>query len=89
MQPYWFALEFTFGQVIPGPAAEGNEALQKRIKHTVNELLGLNDKELCDDRMRDYDDYQQGELGWKRLCIESPFVAIEIERQGNRRPHDE
>lgn len=88
VKPHWFALEFTFGQVVPGPAAEGNADLQERIKNTANELLGLNEKALCDDRMRDHDDYQAKELGWKRLCIESPFVAIEIERQGKRHPDD-
>lgn len=85
VQRHWFALEFTFGQVVPGPAAEGDVALCKRIESTINELLRLNDRELCDDRMRDYDDYQQKQLGWERLCIESPFVAVEIERQGKRR----
>lgn len=88
VQPYWFALEFTFGQVVPGPAAEGNVALCERIDRTVKELLRLNEKGLCDDRMRDYDDYQRKQLGWERLCTESPFVAIEIERQGKRRQDD-
>jgi hypothetical protein len=88
VQPYWFALEFTFGQVVPGPAAEGDAALQERIKNTVNELLGLNEMALCNARMSDYDDYQKKQVGWERLCRESPFVAIEIERQGKRRRDD-
>ncbi len=85
VEPHWFALEFTFGQVIPGPAAEGNPDLEQRIKSTVNELLGLNEPELCSDRMRDHDDYLSGEIGWERLQRESPFVAAEIERQGKLR----
>ena len=85
VKPHWFALEFTFGQVIPGPAAEGDPVLTERITRTINELLGLNEPTLPEERMRDYEDYQSGEIGWKRLQIESPFVAAEIERQGKRR----
>lgn len=83
VQPGWFALEFTFGQVVPGPIAAADPVLRKRVEDTIRDL-GLN--EFAKDRVRDLEDYERGEVGIERLRVESPFVALELERQGRLRP---
>lgn len=83
VQPGWFALELTYGQVQPGPATTNDPALRARVVDTIDRL-GLNNSGLLTDRLRDIEDYERGEVGWDRLREESPFVAHEIERQGKR-----
>ena len=79
VQPGWFALELTFGQVIPGPATVGDPALRARIQHTID-ALRLNT--FWEERLRDIVAYADGNVSLRRLQEESPFVAHELVRQG-------
>lgn len=81
VKPGWFALELTFGQVVPGPATKGDAALFERVDATITEL-GLND--FADERLRDIEAYEEGGVSLGRLREESPFVASELVRQGRK-----
>lgn len=86
VKPGWFAIELTFGQVVPGPATEGDPALKLRVEATIEDL-GLND--FADDRLRDIEAYEACDVSLRRLHEESPFVAAELERQGRLHPEDQ
>lgn len=85
VQDGWFAIELTFGQVVPGPVAMADPALRDRVEHVITKL-GLN--EFAAERLRDIEAYESGDVSLKRLREESPFVAAEIARQGRLRPGD-
>lgn len=81
VKPGWFELEFTFGQIRPGPVARADERLKARVDTTID-VLGLNSSALVAARMRDISAYEDSQLRIRRLREESPFVADEIIRQG-------
>jgi 5-methylcytosine-specific restriction endonuclease McrA len=81
----WFAIELTLGQVVPGPAAAQDPALRKRVEDAIGDLR-LND--FADERVRDIEAYEAGDVPLRRLREESPFVAYEIVRQGRLHRED-
>jgi len=86
VQPGWFALELTYGQIKPGPATTGDAALRARVADTI-ERLGLND--FADARLRDIENYEAGDVSLRLLQEESPFVAYELVRQNHLRAEDQ
>lgn len=85
VQPGWFALDLTLGQVIAGPVAEQDPELKARVEDTISKLHLW---EFDGDRLQDITDYETGEIGYRRLCRESPFVAAELSRQGKLKHGD-
>jgi len=85
VEPGWFELEFTFGQVRPGASVSGVPELRAKVQETID-TLGLND--FADERLRDIEAYDSGEVRLRRLWEESPFVASELVRQGRLHAYD-
>jgi hypothetical protein len=75
----WFVLELSGLQVLPNPQLE--ETLQEQIRATIDRLR-LNVKECVDARAQFYDAYLEAELSFSLLEVWSPFVALELRRQG-------
>ncbi len=67
--------------VVPGEVALRDPAIKARVEETIQKLK-LNDVAFARDRRRDIEDFEQREIGMRRLREESPFVAAELERQG-------
>ena len=85
VEPGWFELELTFGQVRPGAGISGVPELRAKVQETID-TLGLND--FADERLRDIEAYDSGEVRLRRLWEESPFVASELVRQGRLHAYD-
>lgn len=75
----WFQLEFSGLQVLPAPELSPSDA--KAVQDTIDRL-NLNDQECRDARAEWYDEYRRGHVDFDFLKRRSPFVAIEVERQG-------
>lgn len=73
----WFQLELVGFQVLPDPTLK--HAIRERVQRTIDRL-GLNDFRRA--RERDAENYWSGEISWRVLSEESPFVAKELRRQG-------
>jgi hypothetical protein len=75
----WFRLEFSALQVVPDPdlPADTRDAVQATI-----DRLRLNDQEPRDARAEWYDEYRNRHVDLDFLRRHSPFVAMEMERQG-------
>lgn len=75
----WFILELLFLQVLPNPAL--SEARRGQIQATIDRLR-LNDKTCVRIRASYYNEYLGGQLSFPQLEKWSPFVAMELKRQG-------
>ncbi len=89
IQDGWFQLELVGFQV--NPNRKLSKPLQKRIQNTINRLQ-LNAPIQCRQRETDAEEYLIGSNNqpiplW-RLEQESPFVAMELRRQGRLRDGD-
>jgi len=73
----WFQLELVGFQVRPNP--DLNESVRNRIQRTIDRL-GLND--FRTERAEDAERYWTKEYSLATLTRESPFVAMELRRQG-------
>ena len=80
----WFVLEFVGFQVVP--ASELDEGTRHQVQATI-ERLRLNEAAFRTSRERDVDNYEEG-VPFDVLLEESPFVAMELRRQGRLRPED-
>ena len=75
----WFILELSFLQVLPNPDLD--EETRSRVKATIDRLK-LDDDECRKARAMYYDAYLEGDLPFHLLERWSPFVAMELRRQG-------
>jgi hypothetical protein len=75
----WFILDLSGLQVLPHP--ELDEETRRNVLATI-ERLKLNDKECRDARANYYDDFAASHLSFDVLEKRSPFVAMELRRQG-------
>jgi len=75
----WFVLDLSGLQVLPSPDLD--EETRRLVLATI-ERLRLNDKECRDARANYYDDFAAGRLPFDLLEKKSPFVAMELRRQG-------
>ncbi|MCA9048201.1 MAG: hypothetical protein KDA89_05700 [Planctomycetaceae bacterium] len=80
----WFQLELVGFTIIPNPQLPRSR--QRQIEDTVRRL-GLDD--FADDRALDAENYWSREITIKILRSESPFVAMELQRQGRLNSGDE
>ena len=76
VQDGWFQLELVGFQVVPNPKLE--KSLRHQIETTITRL-GLNDFRRA--REDDAQRYWDGDVSLRTLRRESPFVALELERQ--------
>ena len=83
VQNGWFVLDLVGFQVLP--AHNLDEATRSQIQDTIDRL-GLND--FRSDRERDAENYWAGEVSFNVLLEESPFVAMELQRQNRLREED-
>jgi len=81
----WFRLELVGFQTLPAPGLDAS--LSFRVQETIDRL-GLNDTELRSSRAKDAEYYWAGDVSLRVLREESPFVAIEVERQHRLHPRD-
>ena len=81
----WFELELVGFQVLPAPGLDAT--IREQVLKTI-ERLGLNDAKSRQSRTRDAEFYESGEISFRFLQQESPFVARELRRQGCLRPED-
>lgn len=81
VEPGWFRLELSSLEVLPGEGLSDDvtEAVQKTIRR-----LKLNDAECVAARDEHYDRYLQRRMDFDTLRRWSPFVALELARQGLR-----
>ncbi len=89
IQNGWFQLELVGFQVLPNKNL--SKPLRMRIQDTIKRLK-LNEPNRCRERETDAEEYLIGKEGlpiplWK-LERESPFVAMELRRQGRLRDGD-
>lgn len=75
----WFALELVAFQVVPGRGLPAN--VHDRVAETIA-TLGLSDGVCCETRAEYAQAYWDGDLSFSRLERCAPFVAKELERQG-------
>lgn len=75
----WFVLDLTALQVMP--ASHLPSELREQVQATIDRLR-LNDKECRDARAMYYDEYVAGHCNRDFLRRWSPFVAMELDRQG-------
>ncbi len=75
----WFILDLSGLQVLPNPGLD--EATRQSVQATIDRLK-LNDKECRDARANYYDDFATSRLPFDLLEEKSPFVAMELRRQG-------
>lgn len=75
----WFILELSFLQLLPNPDLD--TPTRESVEATIDRLK-LNDDECRRARAMYYDAYLAGDLSFNRLLEWSPFVAMEIQRQG-------
>jgi hypothetical protein len=81
--PGLFALELTDFQVVPGPGA--SEDMADLLGKTINEDLGLNQRECLKARREYVEQYLIGPsdgIALARLERHAPFIAQELRRQG-------
>ena len=78
VKPGWFKLNLLSGEVHPGEATDQDEDLKNCVQQVID-LLGLN--EFNSERLRDIENYQNGDVSLRHLMEESPFVAMEIQQQ--------
>jgi len=83
VQDDWFELELVGFQVTP--AKHLDDATRAQIQATIDRL-GLN--RFCARREGEAEDYWQGDISFRILQRESPFVARELKRQGRLLPKD-
>ena len=79
IQNGWFELEFMVLQVRPSGAADA--AIRARVQETIDRLK-LNDRESRRAREEYYDEFLGGNISLDFLRRRCPFVAYEMERQG-------
>jgi len=77
--PGTFILDAGDGSIKVSPAITGS---YRTLAQSTIDRLGLDSPAFRDERVEIIDDYLAGELGKKRLRKESPFIALELERQG-------
>lgn len=75
----WFSLDLSFLQVLPNPTLD--ELTRVRVQATIDRL-DLNDSECIQARTKEYDAYLNDDLPFRLLEKWSPFVAMELKRQG-------
>lgn len=75
----WFILDLSGLQVLPNPTLD--EETRGRVQATIDRLR-LNDRECRAARESDYDEFARGRLPFDFLEVRSPFVAMELRRQG-------
>jgi hypothetical protein len=75
----WFVLELSFLQVLPKP--ELDKEIKGRVQATIDRLK-LNDQECRQARALYYDAYLNDGIKFEYLERWSPFVALEMRRQG-------
>ena len=78
----WFELELVGFQVIPGQRLAEDDDIRKQVQNT-RERLRLND--VRSEREEDAVSYWASHISFARLMKESPFVAMELRRQGRLR----
>lgn len=81
----WFVLELVGFQVLP---AEGLPAVTAQQVESTIIRLGLNEPAFTTTRERHWSNYINGDVSFRILLEESPFVARELLRQGRLRPED-
>lgn len=81
----WFELEFPACKVVPAPGLA--PARRRAVAETI-ERLRLNHAKCRGERLRYWDFYIAGDANFRFLKSSSPFLAIELDRQGYRRPND-
>lgn len=75
----WFQLEFFFFQVLPSPTLEAET--KTAVQSTIDRLK-LNDQDCLRLRGIYYDEFIAGHISFDYLKRRSPFVAMEMSRQG-------
>lgn len=81
----WFQLELVGFQVLPG--ATLSLAVRRQVQETIDRL-DLNDHECRKLRTAYAEAYSTGDISWTYLVRRAPFVARELDRQGQRRPEN-
>jgi len=74
----WFKLNLLSGEIHPGEATDADPVLKQQVQHVID-TLKLH--EFNEERLKDIQDYEAG-VPIDVLMRESPFVAMEILRQG-------
>jgi len=75
----WFRLEPVTGRIYPNPTLTNDQ--QKAVQATI-ERLNLDDAGCREIRARHYQEYCEGEYTAEFLRKRSPFVWLEVQRQG-------
>ncbi|MGL6094964.1 MAG: hypothetical protein ACRC7O_04055 [Fimbriiglobus sp.] len=83
IQDGWFHLELVGFQVVPNPKL--TRATREQVQQTISRL-GLND--FRKSRASDAENYWNRDVSLRVLRTESPFVAMELERQNRLNPED-
>jgi 5-methylcytosine-specific restriction endonuclease McrA len=83
--PGWFELEFAGGQVLPGAAVRDDVGLTTWL-WAVIDLLALNQPSHRNRRLADVRLYRDRHIDFAHLAWTSPFVARELQRQGQLLP---
>lgn len=77
----WFCIEFIGYQLVASPYVD--EATRARIDQTI-EQLKLNDYECCKLREEYVQSYLSGDISFRHLCKNAPFLASELLRHGSK-----
>ncbi len=83
VQNGWFVLDLVGFQVLP--ASDLDAATRAQVEDTIDRL-GLDD--FRSSRERDAENYWAGKVSFEVLMEESPFVAMELQRQNQLREED-